>query len=58
MPSFVATNYTRQNMTTELLKIINMMRPFKNSSVFIYDANKYDYSVKGILGLIANKGIK
>ena len=55
MPSFVATNYTRQNMTTELFRDYKYDETFKNSSVFIYDSSKYEYSIKGILGLIANK---
>lgn len=55
MPSYVSTNYTRQNMTTELFRDYVYDETYKNSSVFIYDSSKYDYSVKGILGLIANK---
>lgn len=55
MPSYVSTNYTRQNMTKEIFKDYKYDENYKNSSVFIFDPKNYQYSIKGVLGLIANK---
>lgn len=53
--SFTSYNITRKKMTDDLLENYKYDKTYKNSSVFVYDENNFYYSIKGIIGLIANK---
>jgi len=58
MPSFINMNITRRKMTDELLKEFSNNfdeNNIPNSIVYVYDNNEYEYNIRGIVGLIANK---
>lgn len=55
MPSYTKINFTRQQMTNELFKKFVKDERYEKSSIFVYNTDEFDYNIRGILGLIANK---
>lgn len=55
IPSYISVNYTRQKMSNELFSDYIDDTTKTRSTIFVYDQNEYQYNIKGILGLIANK---
>ena len=55
IPSYISMNYARQRMSKELFSDFKFDKNYNLSQVFIYNPEEYEYNIKGILGLIANR---
>jgi single-stranded-DNA-specific exonuclease len=55
IPSYIKLNYARQKMSKEVFSDFTLDESYKNSQVFVYNPEDYEYNIRGILGLIASK---